>query len=1066
MKKNHFFRKLTLLSLFAFAVPFIGVAEQTHLTRNVCLPTNGFNLKQEGGLLNFLRDVCAVGTSGSTVAECNPSATRFTFISSGGGVSVTPDGFVTSDGTTRPGRVFYTIFYEKRITSREEHDGFPFWYCGELDFAPPGTRVRTMSISASISGYFDFFKPLPNVPVDIVGSRCFTDTISLRTNSDFQHFVSEWVVLSGDGLIPRSPTNEWAVSYERPAGADNQFTVKFTVRDESVCATEPGNIAYLTAETVIGTRTIPPTIEVENKCVPIGTTTLTASALNPHNYNFFWSFRTNNGDLLPTTSSDNSVTFDIGRSSGHVMLKAWGICDTVSTEVLINRSLSQTTQIWIDEGINPSCIFRGDTLNFSIYPTLEEHILWDFPQGWEIASVDSNSGTIRLIIGENGYIEARSRACSAFVVRRLVSAQESNVTLTIDGLPCRIPGTAELYSVTGLATADMFIWRFDGNIVGDGEQISFMLPASYRGNFGLDSLRVTAIKCNREFTTAIPIFVQFTEDLLTIENTTCAFVGDEITFTITPEINENITWTFDSENLTFVRAENSKLILRANYSGSFQVSAQNKFCTETSIASTFIEVLDKVVGLEIISDATCFFPKGTYIFEVEEVYNASYKWTAFGETFSTERIATLTIPEIVSETGNVTVTVTLCDRDFSFDYIIVIETPYSEDKGIRTTKNLTCFTVGQLTEFYIEADPTATSYTWIFPAEWGISDITIEAPETRVSVEIGATKGTIKVIGTTCGGTWYRFFEIEHFTPANATDIRLVGRECINSGMEDIVTLEVVGAEGATIFEWEYPAMWRLDETSGNVARFITNGTDHTISVRVGNETCGMSDEVFAKEIEFIEGVGVPITIVQVPVIPGMLYRLVAQPDNLPQGYYEWHRAPVVLGSTPVGIGSFHPVTAMNNANYCVIVSSPQSGGCISKACRFPITPTDIGANTTVVNTTPTAPRVVAPQQIEPQPNVVEVPIVEIVQRSEILETAKPSFRFHPNPANGNIYLQFENPADWVEILDIRGLIVTRQRVTGSSETIIDVSNLRVGTYIVRVFFGDTAVTERLQIIR
>jgi len=714
-------KRLILLSLLAVVfAPFSATAQLLTNRGTICIAPNGsFNLKQEK-LKRILTDVCYDKPLWAESVRCEPNS-RFTFQVIGGGVIVDPNTGVVTSTSTEKATVVFNISYVRVIELRQPNEdeindplaGIPEncrVYC-EMFI---GQGAQEITIRGSLTGYFEFHKTLPDIPVEISGSRCFTDTISLRTNSDFQHFVNEWEVF-GNGLNATSPIDEWAVSYERLAGADNQFTVRFTVTDV-ICGS---GTKYV--ETVIGTRTILPTIDVLSECVPICTTTLTVSARNPYNYNFFWSFRTNNDNLLPMTNGENSATFDIGRYSGHVVLTAWGICDTVSTEVLINRSLSQATQIWVDEGIDPSCIFRGDTLYFSVYPTLEEHVLWSFPANWEIISEDTTSGTIRAVIGENGHVEVRSRACPDFIVRRFIYANESNVTLTIDGLSCRIPGTTEFYSVAGLPTADMFIWRFDGSIVGDGEQISFRLPADYRGNFGQDSLRVTATKCNREFTVAIPIFVQFTEELLTIENPTCAFVGDEIRFFITPEINENITWIFDNDNLTLVNAERGELTLTATNSGIFQISAQNKFCTErgTTIASTPINILD-IVTVEILSDFACLSPGATYTFEVAEIADAIYVWTTnlFAEPI-VGRSVTISVPSDASGVANIAVTATLCYREFTSELFTPGLAP--QQPTIVSSRNCTHRGMEDELRFWIDnVDATATSYRWTVTDQNGI----------------------------------------------------------------------------------------------------------------------------------------------------------------------------------------------------------------------------------------------------------------------------------------------------------------------------------------------------------
>jgi len=552
-QKNQKFKKqFILLSLLMIVIaPFSAVAQQLNNEGSLCMPVVGtYDLK--GQKLNAI--VTNIGNqnpfgSNVTVALLSSSITYQVI---GTGVTVNPTTGAVSSTTTEKGTVIFHISYSKKFTfppssgNGDNNLGVPpecLIYIG-------GGTTNEITIGGTYSGMFEFHKELPNEKPVITSSRCFTDTVSLRTNSDFQHFDCKWEVVGGSGLTATSPTDEWAVSYER-TGTDNQFTIKFTVTDSKCTKTSQ----YETI--VIGTRTPQPILSIQDMCKPIDENTVDVSVTNvSNNFVYLWDYRTNNvGGFSASPTTGTSTTYNIGTASGHIVLKAVGICDTAIVEVRINRSMSSTTsQLWVNGSPDISCVFVGDTLEFSVNPTLQEKIEWELPLNWSIVShLDSNSGTIKLKVGDAGEVKAKSQACPSNPLVKQISPNSQNVTVGISGDNCLTSGTPFTFNSTIQgATNVTYNWTGLG-LTSQNDDFTGIVP----NLSGTQLIKLTIANCGREFSDSME--VNFRPALPTgfaytnVDGKSCVNVGmtDEITFNLTSVDGANtIVWNISHNGTT------------------------------------------------------------------------------------------------------------------------------------------------------------------------------------------------------------------------------------------------------------------------------------------------------------------------------------------------------------------------------------------------------------------------------------------------------------------------------------------------------------------------------------
>ena len=72
------------------------------------------------------------------------------------------------------------------------------------------------------------------------------------------------------------------------------------------------------------------------------------------------------------------------------------------------------------------------------------------------------------------------------------------------------------------------------------------------------------------------------------------------------------------------------------------------------------------------------------------------------------------------------------------------------------------------------------------------------------------------------------------------------------------------------------------------------------------------------------------------------------------------------------------------------------------------------------------------------------------------------SFTLSPNPASGELTVTFNRAGEYtIEILDLRGVTMTRSTVDGISTT-LDISSLPAATYLVRISTGHGTAFKKL----
>jgi hypothetical protein len=521
------------------------------------------------------------------------------------------------------------------------------------------------------------------------------------------------------------------------------------------------------------------------------------------------------------------------------------------------------------------------------------------------------------------------------------------------------------------------------------------------------------------------------------------------------------------------------------FSGKVTLYASNKFDT---VSQDFFITRRTYLKCAIEGDFACLKPDTVLKFNLYPSPNVDVTWElpeGWNQDQSNPKSSTV---YLVLDSNAVSGTIKASSKECSilFDTVFVsVEVNNYAKEGI-ISDNGVCFAQGDTATFRFKKDPNAKSYEWTFPDGWLLlgNPVKTDINDTVMKVIVGATMDSIKLTATTfCGEGWTMIFDSLYAKPSIEA-ISTMDKSCTNKGFADTITFvaETNNPNSVTHYQWLYPNTWTVQNANANTLVLITNEIigDYTVYVVGTNEQCSQYTDTAEITISPV-GIGIgDITIVYSEPLPLRTRTLTA--TSYPNCTYKWHKngdySEIIFSNG--NRYALNTIDTINNS-YSVVVTNTLTG-CISQAwfgqfsldddweytdTIVKVTPPTPPANYSAPMTfnffieednaqdnseeepveTPPAPRQNAPKQTVP----------------EVVVDNNPSFTFYPNPARGNIYVQFNGDADNIEILNMSGIILLKRRVTGSEQE-ISVSHLSIGMYIVRVTFGNKIVSEKLQI--
>jgi hypothetical protein len=352
----------------------------------------------------------------------------------------------------------------------------------------------------------------------------------------------------------------------------------------------------------------------------------------------------------------------------------------------------------------------------------------------------------------------------------------------------------------------------------------------------------------------------------------------------------------------------------------------------------------------------------------------------------------------------------------------------------------------------------------------------------------------ITVTGTTfCGENWTMAFDSVFALPS-VDSISMVPKTCLNDGVVDTIVLVAEGATGVESYQWSYPDTWSLLSANDNTVTLQTDniGGSHEIFVLGVNAQCGQSADTGKITIT---PVGADVDSISIGYLYGLPFGppyylpyvqhifMVIDPND-PKYDYRWYGDADLTNYIGLGLTPLVMDVDTSVHNYCVVLQNT-STGCSTRKWLKDVSGTT-GYTDTIIDVTPPAlltlmeeeKKEVVEQSVASTPlsdrEESEPKVAPKVKKSEGTDyksaPAKqdekdPSFTFYPNPARQNIYMRFDGKADQLEIVNLSGITLIKERCSGTEQE-VNISNLNIGLYLVKVKFGDKIVTQKLQILK
>ncbi len=151
---------------------------------------------------------------------------------------------------------------------------------------------------------------------------------------------------------------------------------------------------YVISKTLKRTAKIPEIKTQPNACIASAVETVTIELENPEaGFDYDW-ILTNTDWLGHKFTNNGTNTFginvDVFTSSGQIILRVFGECDTAYHTFQITRSIGgEATKI-----VQEKSVEEGQELYYSIYPSPNQHITWTFPEGWQEDDENPYSSTV------------------------------------------------------------------------------------------------------------------------------------------------------------------------------------------------------------------------------------------------------------------------------------------------------------------------------------------------------------------------------------------------------------------------------------------------------------------------------------------------------------------------------------------------------------------------------------------------------------------------------------------------------------------------------------------------
>ncbi|ALI99172.1 hypothetical protein DC20_09520 [Rufibacter tibetensis] len=560
------------------------------------------------------------------------------------------------------------------------------------------------------------------------------------------------------------------------------------------------------------------------------------------------------GWIIVSGQGTGTLTVNAGANLGQVTVTASNSC---------GRSASTTMEVTPTTGapaltasIQGEVAVCGNTneLTYSISSTnAASSFQWEVPTGWTIIS-GQGTREIKVKAGtSNGTIQVSARnGCGQSTTRSLAVAISSVLPATpgqITGPPNVCANMGEVtYSIAAVTDATSYIWSVPATwtiVRGQGTTSLVVRVGTMAEQVQVTATNAcgtsAASRLNIDMSQAAPAPV----GPITGEK---AFCASSTTRTYTVAQNEEaktFTWSVPAGwTIESGQGTRSIRVVPGSVGGYLKVVASN-YCGSTS-DSTNITISQPLATDPITingTKASCL-TTAPATYSVTAVSGATqYSWTvpAGWEILSGQNTPSIQV-KAGAGSGNVSVAVSnTCGSSVSGSMAVSVSSTEPFSLGAIAGQSATCATTR--VTYQVAADANVNTYTWTVPAGW-----TLESGQGTNSITVvpGNAGGTVSVTGENgCGvvsSPSTLQVQVQRELPLKPSPIQATALELTPCAGQNGLVFRIDPVNGATSYEWSFPADWKIESGQGTTSITLTAGSlPGQVSV-VAKNGCGQSE--------------------------------------------------------------------------------------------------------------------------------------------------------------------------------------------------------------------------------
>ncbi|GAB2528082.1 ice-binding family protein [Rufibacter soli] len=560
-----------------------------------------------------------------------------------------------------------------------------------------------------------------------------------------------------------------------------------------------------------------------------------------------------------------SISVQTGNNNGYVKVTAFNYCSTTADSSYVTLSQPLSASPTAIKGETAPCASETP-VTYSVDAVIgATQYTWTVPAGWEItggqgsAAIQVKAGT-----GAGAITVAAANACGPSAVVRLeVTPQTAAVTpAEITGLttPCG-GGTQQTYSVKNPIAGATYTWALPTGwefVSGQGTSSVVVKAGNAAGNISVQASNNCSTSPAKTLAVT-PASLQPATDPIQGVNTVCAAAVQLYSVVATTGATSYqwqvpAGWTILSGQGT-----HEVQVKAGSVSGEVSVSTQYSCGPGDKRVLTVNVAPDNLTAPEAITGANGVCNNQTQItYSIPPVTGAlTYDWSVPTGWTIVSGQGGLSIQVKAGTTGGQisVVAKNVCNTSTASTKQVSVSGNVAPVLGAITGQSAACPT-SRVTYQVAEVEGV-TSYTWTLPQGW-----TIETGQgTHVITALaGTTNGTISVVGKNgCDlSSTASVLEVEVLpnSLANPTPIQVIASSLTPCSGQSGLVFSIAPVNGATTYEWSYPADWKLEGGQGSTVLKLTAGnTAGKVSV-VAKNACGQSQ---AQTVAVAPSTGVPV---------------------------------------------------------------------------------------------------------------------------------------------------------------------------------------------------------------